>query len=108
MFSMHLDKAPGPDGFNLGLYQKFWHLVGGHITASCRAWLDRDELPSYIQHMTIVLLPKRDHGQIRIKVREGASNSTLGIRYKISLEKYLCLYVPIISVPRIEVVSDYH
>ncbi|CAN0915714.1 Transposon TX1 uncharacterized 149 kDa protein [Linum grandiflorum] len=61
MFSMHPDKAPGPDGFNPGFYQKFWHLVGAQITASCRAWLDRGELPDYIQDTTVVLLPKGDH-----------------------------------------------
>ncbi|CAN0900942.1 Transposon TX1 uncharacterized 149 kDa protein [Linum grandiflorum] len=60
MFSMHPDKATGPDGFNPGFYQKFWHVVGGQITESCRHWLERGELPSYIQETTIVLLPKGD------------------------------------------------
>ncbi|CAN0875633.1 Transposon TX1 uncharacterized 149 kDa protein [Linum grandiflorum] len=58
MFSMHPDKAPRPDGFNSGFYQKFWPLVGAQISSACRTWLERGELPDQIQEMTIVLLPK--------------------------------------------------
>ncbi|CAN0825908.1 Transposon TX1 uncharacterized 149 kDa protein [Linum grandiflorum] len=58
MFSMNPDKAPGPDGFNPGFYQKFWHVVGGQVASSCRAWLEQGELPSFVQETTIVLLPK--------------------------------------------------
>ncbi|CAN0874830.1 Transposon TX1 uncharacterized 149 kDa protein [Linum grandiflorum] len=58
MFSMHLDKAPGPDGFNPGFYQKFWPLVGEQILSCCRAWLERGELPDQIRETTIILLPK--------------------------------------------------
>ncbi|CAN0829446.1 Transposon TX1 uncharacterized 149 kDa protein [Linum grandiflorum] len=60
IFSMNPDKAPGPDGFNPGFYQKFWHVVGGQVTASCKEWMERGELPSFVQDTTIILLPKGD------------------------------------------------
>ena len=28
---MHLDKSPGPDGFNPAFYQRFWDLVGDDV-----------------------------------------------------------------------------
>ncbi|CAN0846299.1 Transposon TX1 uncharacterized 149 kDa protein [Linum grandiflorum] len=64
MFSMHPDKAPGPYGFNPGFYQKFWPLVGAQVTACRRTWLERGELPDYIQETTIVLLPKCNNPEI--------------------------------------------
>ncbi|XP_019176340.1 PREDICTED: uncharacterized protein LOC109171740 [Ipomoea nil] len=33
LFSMFPDKAPGPDGMNLGFYQNFWDIVGGDISS---------------------------------------------------------------------------
>ncbi|CAN0841413.1 Transposon TX1 uncharacterized 149 kDa protein [Linum grandiflorum] len=63
MFSMNPDKAPGPDGFNPGFYQKFWHLVGSHVTSSCKEWMMKGELPQFVQNTTIVLLPKGDRPQ---------------------------------------------
>jgi len=31
MFSMHPDKCPGLDGYNLGFYQQFWNLCSDEI-----------------------------------------------------------------------------
>ncbi|CAN0925181.1 Transposon TX1 uncharacterized 149 kDa protein [Linum grandiflorum] len=58
LFDMHPDKAPGPDGFNPGFYQKMWGEVGEELAAACREWLDMEEFPMEVQATTIVLLPK--------------------------------------------------
>ncbi|CAN0917200.1 Transposon TX1 uncharacterized 149 kDa protein [Linum grandiflorum] len=63
MFLMNPDKAPGYDGFNPGFYQKLWHVVDGQVALSCRAWLECGELPSFMQEIIIVLLPKGDRPQ---------------------------------------------
>ncbi|CAN0915916.1 LINE-1 retrotransposable element ORF2 protein [Linum grandiflorum] len=58
MFEMHPDKAPGPDGFNPGFYQKMWPEIGAYVIRACRTWLREGEIPEMVQATTIVLLPK--------------------------------------------------
>lgn len=36
MFQMGEDKAPGPDGFPPGFYQRYWAIVGESVTAFVR------------------------------------------------------------------------
>ncbi|CAN0912755.1 Transposon TX1 uncharacterized 149 kDa protein [Linum grandiflorum] len=63
MFSIKADKPPGPDGFNPGFYQKFWHVVGGEISTSCRKWIETGTIPTFVQDTTIILLPKGERPQ---------------------------------------------
>ncbi|CAN0829244.1 hypothetical protein LINGRAHAP2_LOCUS1089 [Linum grandiflorum] len=58
MFDMEPDKAPGPDGFNPGFYQKMWGDIGGDVTQACIAWLQNQQIPAAVQATTIILLPK--------------------------------------------------
>ena len=39
LFDMDPDKAPGPDGSNLGFYQKLWSKIGGDEANACQSWL---------------------------------------------------------------------
>lgn len=57
---MHLDKSPGPDGFNPAFFQKFSHLVGLEVFDSCYSWLSNLNFPNDINKTNIVLIPKCD------------------------------------------------
>ena len=35
LFSMHPDKAPGPDGMNPCFFQHYWDVVSDDVTAAC-------------------------------------------------------------------------
>ncbi|XP_037495086.1 uncharacterized protein LOC119370621, partial [Jatropha curcas] len=41
LFSMHPDKAPGPDGLNPAFLQKYWHIMGNAIVLNAVDWLQR-------------------------------------------------------------------
>ncbi|CAN1808108.1 Transposon TX1 uncharacterized 149 kDa protein [Linum perenne] len=58
VFSMHPDKAPGPDGLNPGFYKKFWEEVGGVLFREFVAWLEECRLPQFVKETNIILLPK--------------------------------------------------
>ncbi|MCI19683.1 endonuclease/exonuclease/phosphatase family protein, partial [Trifolium medium] len=38
VFSMHSDKAPGPDGLNLAFFKRFWDMCGQEIFSACTKW----------------------------------------------------------------------
>lgn len=39
VFSMHPDKAAGPDGLNPGFYRSFWQVVGDDVSAAVMMFL---------------------------------------------------------------------
>jgi hypothetical protein len=58
LFSMHSDKAPGPDGLNPAFYKQFWELCGKEIFQACKEWLLQGRLPKNMNNTNIVLIPK--------------------------------------------------
>jgi len=61
LFSMHSDKAPGPDGLNPAFYKKFWHLCGMEIYHTGIAWLNNGSFPPQMMDTNIVLILKKDN-----------------------------------------------
>jgi hypothetical protein len=61
LFSMHSDKAPGPDGLNPAFYKRFWELCGGELYNTSVQWLQRGRFPEQLNKTNIVLIPKIDN-----------------------------------------------
>jgi hypothetical protein len=61
LFSMHSDKAPGPDGLNPAFFKRFWHLCGVEIFHAATNWLNNGVFPSQMKNTNIVLIPKKDN-----------------------------------------------
>ena len=58
IFGMAPFKAPGPDGFHAGFYQKMWHIVGPSICDVVWEFLDTGTLPKALNDTLIILIPK--------------------------------------------------
>lgn len=57
-FSIHADKAPGPDGFSASFFQSNWETVGEKIVAEVQEFFVSGSLPRHISHTHIRLIPK--------------------------------------------------
>lgn len=55
---MHPSKAPGPDGFSPGFYQRFWHVVGEDVVAAVKMFLVSEELLRLVNCTNVALIPK--------------------------------------------------
>ncbi|GAU49881.1 hypothetical protein TSUD_408200 [Trifolium subterraneum] len=61
LFQMHLDKSPGPDGFNPAFYWSFWEHCSDDIFSAASTWLERGYFPTSLNETNICLIPKCDN-----------------------------------------------
>lgn len=57
-FQMHLDKAPGVDGFYTALFfslKNFWQLIEDEVFRSCASWSNRKQFPSKLSDINVTL-----------------------------------------------------
>lgn len=58
-FSMHPDKAPGPDGMTPAFFQRHWQIVGQDIVALVQKFFEDGNFPLGLNDTNIVLIPKK-------------------------------------------------
>ncbi|XP_013739997.1 uncharacterized protein LOC106442922 [Brassica napus] len=58
VFSISVDKAPGPDGFSAGFYQSFWDIIGPDVTHDIRSFFSSGELHRQQNETHVRLIPK--------------------------------------------------
>ncbi|KAH9678676.1 reverse transcriptase domain-containing protein [Citrus sinensis] len=59
IFSMHLDKSPGPDGMNPAFFQKIWSIIGDEVSAACLNYIIHCVFLADLKETTVILIPKK-------------------------------------------------
>ncbi|XP_022014769.1 uncharacterized protein LOC110914278 [Helianthus annuus] len=58
MFSIGIDKAPGPDGYSAAFFKSAWPIIGNDVTCAILDFFETGKLLQELNHTTIVLIPK--------------------------------------------------
>lgn len=69
MFGLNGDTASGPDGFTGKFYQTCWEILKDDITAMVRAFFVGQDLPRWVTHTNLILIPKKEQVEIFSYVR---------------------------------------
>jgi hypothetical protein len=69
VFNMNPWKAPGPDGFPAGFYQKSWEIVGESVCGFVRRVWGEPSLIAEVNQIDICLIPKVDHPEFVTQFR---------------------------------------
>ena len=79
-FSIHPDKAPGPDGFSASFFQTNWDTVCDKVISEVQAFFISGILPKKINHTHVRLIPKITSPQ---KVADYRPIALCSVYYKI-------------------------
>ena len=58
VFSIHADKAPGPDGFSASFFHTNWEIIGPDIVREVQGFFEIGSIPPHINETNIRLIPK--------------------------------------------------
>uniref|UniRef100_A0A0V0IRY6 Putative ovule protein n=1 Tax=Solanum chacoense TaxID=4108 RepID=A0A0V0IRY6_SOLCH len=59
VFELNGDSASGQDGYSGKFFQSCWEIIGESVWNMVRAFFSGYELPRYITHTNLVLIPKK-------------------------------------------------
>ncbi|XP_019251272.1 PREDICTED: uncharacterized protein LOC109230201 [Nicotiana attenuata] len=59
VYGLNGDNCGGPDGFNGSFFHSCWDIVGDDMVEMVKAFFNGQELPRFITHTNLVLLPKK-------------------------------------------------
>lgn len=79
-FSIHAEKAPGPDGFSAGFFHTYWNDIEPDIVAEVHGFFSRDPLPEGVNDTNTCLIPKVYNPQ---KVSDYSPVALCNVYYKI-------------------------
>jgi hypothetical protein len=55
---MKPNKAPGPDGFIAGFFQRHWQLIGNDVCAAVLTFLNGGDMTDIVNNTILVLIRK--------------------------------------------------
>uniref|UniRef100_A0A1U7VR21 Uncharacterized protein LOC104216067 n=1 Tax=Nicotiana sylvestris TaxID=4096 RepID=A0A1U7VR21_NICSY len=58
MFSIDVNKSPGPDGYGSGFYRDAWSIIGNDVTAAILEFMENGKLLRKVNSTVISLIPK--------------------------------------------------
>jgi len=58
MFSLKNNKAPSPDGFNVGFFKRMWHIIGEDVINAVSSFFQTCRMLKEINATSISLIPK--------------------------------------------------
>jgi hypothetical protein len=58
LFIMKPNKAPGPDGFTAGFFQRHWQLIGNDVCAAVLTFLNGSDMTDIVNNTILVLIRK--------------------------------------------------
>ena len=86
VFSIHPEKAPGPDGITALFYQKYWRTIGLQVIKMVQDFFNSDYFDPQLNETNICLIPKTERSRDMTNFRP---ISLCNVCYKI-ISKILC------------------